>query len=374
MRLGRLLAIARKEVIQIRRDRRSLAMAFLLPLLLLFLYGHALTLDVDRLRTVVHDQDRSLASRELVARFTASRYFALVAVAGSQREVEGAIASGAAQVGLVVPRHFARDLGRGERVPVQVLLDGSDANTAMLAQAYAEAIGVRYTAEAVAARAGWLAREPPLEARLRVWYNPELKSRNYIIPGLIAVIMMVISALLTSLTVAREWERGTMEPLVATPVRVPELVVGKLLPYFAIGLLDVVFSTLVGTLGFGVPFRGSVALLVALTLAFLLGVQGLGILISIRMRSQVLASQVALTVTFLPAFLLSGFVFDLASLPVVLRAISHAVVARYFVTIVKAIFLKGAGPEAMAPAIVFLVLFALAVTALALRAFRKRLV
>lgn len=371
MRLGRLRAVARKEMIQIRRDPRSLGMAFVIPMVLLVLYGWALTLDVDNLRTIVYDQDRTLVSRDYLAGFTGSRYFRTIAAAESYGQVERALERGEAQVGLVIPRSFARDLDRGRPVTVQALLDGSDSNTATLALAYLEGITARYAARVTTERV--VRREPPVELRLRVWYNPELESRNYIVPGLIAVIMMVLSALLTSLTVAREWDRGTMEPLIATPIRVPELVLGKLLPYFGIGLLDVALSVLVGTLVLGVPFRGSVVLLLALTLVFLLGTQGLGLLISIQARSQVVASQAALTMTFLPAFLLSGFVFDIQNLPGWLRALTYVVPARYFVTIVKSIFLKGLGLRPLVVEVAFLGLFALVVNGLALLAFRKRL-
>lgn len=382
MRFRRLLAVARKEWIHIRRDPRSLGMAFAIPMVLLFFYGYALTLDVNNLRTIVHDQDRSAASRDFLARVVESGYFTVVAVAQSERDVARALDRGEAQVGLVIPRNFARDLERGERgargdrgrrVPVQALVDGSDANTATLAAAYLEGIANRYSSLGAAEGAAAGRAAPPIDHRLRIWYNPELQSRNYIIPGLIAVIMMVIAALLTSLTVAREWEQGTMEQLVATPVRVPELVLGKLLPYVGIGFLDVALAALVGTLVFGVPFRGSVALFLGLSLVFLLGAQSLGLLISIKARSQVVASQVALTATFLPAFLLSGFIFDIASQPRWLQAITYAVPARYFVTIVKGLFLKGVGLRVLAVEATFLGLFALVVTLLAHRAFRKRL-
>jgi ABC-2 type transport system permease protein len=370
MRPARLLAVARKEAIQIARDPWSLGMAFAIPMLLIVLYGSALTLDVDDLATVVHDQDRSPASRAFVERLAASGYFRIVATTDRPAEVTRALESGAAQVAVVLPRDFARDLARGRPAAVQALVDGSDANTATLALAYLEGVTAR---AGLALRGERTAPAPAVEARLRVWYNPELQSRNYIIPGLIAVIMMVIAALLTSLSVAREWDRGTMEQLVATPVRVPELVLGKLLPYFAIGLLDVALCVLAGVLIFRVPLRGSPLHLLAAAVVFLLGALGLGLLISIRLRTQVLASQVALTATFLPAFLLSGFVFDVNNLPPWLRAITYLVPARYFITIVKGIFLKGVGPAALAAEGVFLVAFAALVTGLALRAFRKRL-
>lgn len=373
MRLARLLAVARKEVIHIRRDPRSLGMAFAIPMILLFLYGYALTLDVDNLKTIVWDQDRTAVSRDFLRGHAESGYFTVVAVARGYRDIERALESGRAQVALVIPRHFGRDLDLGRRVPVQALLDGSDSNTASLTIAYLEGVSSRYSNRIVAERAGLAGLEPPVEARLRIWYNPELESRNYLVPGLIAVIMMVISALLTSLTVAREWEQGSMEQLIATPIRVPELVLGKLLPYFGIGLIDVALAALAGRLVFGVPFRGNPALLLALALIFILGTMSLGLLISITAKSQVVASQVALTVTFLPAFLLSGFVFDIGNLPGWLQAVTYAVPARYFVTILKGIFLKGVGLRVLGFEALFLALFALIVTAMAHRAFRKSL-
>jgi ABC-2 type transport system permease protein len=373
MRLARLLAVARKEIIQIRRDPRSLGMAFVIPMLLLFLYGYALTLDVDRLKTVVYDQDRTAVSRDLLARYLESRYFTLVRTARDLREVEGALDSGEAQIGLVVPRDFARDLERGRPVALQALVDGSDANTATIALNYLEGITARYSTQVTAARLGVSLRTPPLEARPRVWFNPTLQSKNYIVPGLIAVIMMVIAALLTSLTVAREWERGTMEQLIATPIRTPELILGKLLPYVGIGLIDVLLAITAGTRFFGVPFRGSLPLLLLLSLLFLAGALSLGLLISIKAKSQIIASQAAMVVTFLPAFLLSGFVFDIANMPGWLQAITHVVTARYFVTILKGIFLKGVGLEVLWGEVAFLLVFAVVVMAAAHRGFRKSL-
>jgi ABC-2 type transport system permease protein len=367
------LAIARKEVIQIRRDPRSLGMAFVIPMILLFLYGHALTLDVDNLKTVVLDQDRTRASRELLARFLESRYFTRVATADSYREVRRALDTGQAQVALIVPPRYARDLARGRRVSLQALLDGSDANTATMARTYLDGIAETYTLELLVARTPAALRRLAVEGRTRVWFNPELQSKNYIVPGLIAVIMMVIAALLTSLTVAREWERGSMEQLIATPVRVPELVLGKLLPYFAIGLADVALAAVVGTAVFGVPFRGSPLLFFGITCIFLLGTLSLGLLISIRAKSQLVASQFAMVVTFLPAFLLSGFIFDIQNMPSWLQAITHIVPARYFITVLKGIFLKGVGPDILFPQALFLTGFSLLVVVAALGAFRKRL-
>jgi ABC-2 type transport system permease protein len=373
MRWRRLLAVTRKEAIQIRRDARSLAMAFAIPMLLIVMYGYALTLDVEDLRTIVFDQDGSAASRELLRSFTQSGYFTVVRAARAWSEVEGALDDGRAQVALVIPRNFARDLDLGRRVAVQALLDGSDANTATIATGYVEAVVARYS-ERLDVAGATVARPPaPVEARLRVWYNADLQSKNFIVPGLIAVIMMVIAAMLTSLTVAREWERGTMEQLVATPIRVGELVAGKLLPYFAIGMLDVALATVAATLLFGVPFRGSAVLLLGFSTVFLLGAVSLGLLISIKTRSQLLASQMAMLTTFLPSFLLSGFAYDIANMPRALQLVTYAIPARYFVTSLKAIFLKGVGLDVLWLEGLLLLAFAVGVTVLATRSFRKSL-
>jgi ABC-2 type transport system permease protein len=373
MRWRRLLAVARKEAIQIRRDARSLAMAFAIPMLLIVMYGHALTLDVDDLRTIVYDQDGSEASREFLRGFTRSGYFSVVQTARAFGEVERALDTGRAQLALVVPVHFARDLDLGRRVAVQALLDGSDANTATIATGYVDAIARRYSERLAVEHAPVSRRPPPVEGRLRVWYNADLQSKNFIVPGLIAVIMMVIAAMLTSLAVAREWERGTMEQLIATPIRVGELVVGKLLPYFAIGVLDVSLAAGAAVFVFGVPFRGSAALLVVVSMVFLLGAVSLGLLISIKTRSQLLASQMAMLTTFLPSFLLSGFAYEIANMPRALQLVTYAVPARYFVTAIKAIFLKGVGLGVLWPEGVLLLLFASLVTTLAVRGFRKSL-
>ena len=317
--------------------------------------------------------DHLLREMGFLARFQESRYFTVVAVAERLADMDAALDAGRAQVGLVLPRNFARDLDLGRTVPVQALLDGADSHTATIAMSYLEAVGSRYSAGLRMERSGLGPRDPAIEARVRVWYNPELLSKNFIIPGLIAVIMMVIAALLTSLTIAREWERGTMEQLIATPLRVPELILGKLLPYFGIGVLDVVLAVLGGVLVFGVPLRGSVVLLLALSMVFLLGALSLGMLISIKTKSQLLASQVAMVVTFLPSFLLSGFMYDIGNMPVWLQAITHLFPARYFVTILKAIFLKGVGLRLLWPEALFLTLFAVLVTVAANRKFRKSL-
>ena len=368
MKLLRVKAIARKELIQIRRDPLSLAMAFLMPALLLFLFGYAITLDVNNLTTVVYDRDKSSMSRELVAEFRESGYFAVVGSVADYKDIDRYLDSGRAQVGIVIPGDFSADIRTGRDAQLQVAVDGSDSNTATIALGYITTIAERYSQRIKA-----MSITPLIDSRVRVWYNAELASKNYIIPGLIAVIMAVIAALLTSLTVAREWERGTMEQLISTPVKTPELITGKLIPYFFIGFIDVVLSVLMAVFIFDVPLRGSLLSLAALSSVFLFGGLSLGILISIAAKSQLVASQIAMVATFLPAFLLSGFMYTISNMPEPIQVMTYAIPARYFVTILKGLFLKGVPPGFLAAEAALLTVFGLAVFALANRKFKKRI-
>ena len=377
MKLRRLWAVARKEFLHVLRDPRSLGMGIAIPLMMLVLFGYALTLDVDRVPLVVWDQSCTDASRELVSRFAGSRYFALRRYVDNYRALEDNIDRGRAMVGLVIPLRFARDLLQGRPAPLELVVDGSDANTATIAIGYAEAVTFSY-AKDIAVRQFPRTRGQrfplPLDPRSRVWFNPDLQSKNYIVPGLIAVIMMVIAALLTSLTVAREWERGTMEQLISTPVKGPELILGKLVPYFTIGMVDVLLAVLMGEFLFHVPLRGSVALLFGMTAVFLLGVLSLGMLISILAKNQLLASQLALILTFLPSYLLSGFMFAIPSMPRPVQWVTHLVPAKYFVSLLKGIYLKGVGLDVLYPQALLLATFSALVLLLALTRFKKKLV
>jgi ABC-2 type transport system permease protein len=376
MKPARVAAIARKECLHIVRDPLSLLMALAIPALMLLLFGYALTLDVDRVPLVVWDQDRSPASRDLVSRFEGSRYFALRRYVPTYAALEHDLDARLALVGLVVPPDYGRDLHAGRPATVQLLVDGTDSNTANLAIGYAETLvlahGERSQLELARRRFG-RAPDPPLDFQPRVWYNPELRSRFDIVPGLIAVIMMVIAALLTSLTVAREWETGTMEQLIATPVLAGELVAGKLIPYFGLGLLDVALAVLMGEFLFGVPLRGSVLLLFVLATIFLSGALAIGLFFSIVARSQLLASQLAMLATFLPAFLLSGFMYPIRNMPEPIQVITHLIPARYFVHLLRALYLKGAGVGLLAGQALLLLAFGVAMTLLARRKFRKAL-
>lgn len=370
MNLGRLWAMARKEVVQLRRDTRSLVLAFLLPVLLLVLFGHAISFDVTDVKTAVLDEDRGAAARELRDAFGASGYFTFVAELARPGEIGALLDRGDAQLVLVIPPDFSRDLNSGRPATVQAIVDGSDANTATIVLAYTRAIALSY---ALKVQLEGVQRAPAVALESRVWFNEQLTSRNMIVPGLVAVIMMIVAALLTSLTIAREWERGSMEQLASTPVSRAEVVLGKLLPYVLIGLVDVAVCALLGVFLFGVPFRGSALLLLVASTAFLLGGLGLGIFISAVTRSQLLASQLAMVVTFLPAFLLSGFLYAIANMPALLQAVTLLVPARYFVVVTRGVFLKGVGVEALYMQGVLMLAFAAVGVAAAMLAFRKEL-
>jgi ABC-2 type transport system permease protein len=365
MSLTRTWAITRKELLHIARDRRSLIMALGVPFLLLLLFCYALSLDVDCIQTYVYDQDRSPESRELLDRFTASRYFEILRQVRDLREIESAIVRGDAMVAIVIPPRFSERLLARHPEPVQLILDGADSNTASIAQAYALAVVNAFAASRFGVT-------PAVEPQLRVWYNSSLISRNFIVPGLVAVILMIIAALLTSLTVAREWETGTMEQLLSTPLRPIELVLGKLAAFFVLGAADAVIAIGAAVWIFDVPFRGSIVFLAAATAMFLFGAFAWGILISSVANSQLLAYQMGLLSTFLPAFLLSGFIYAIENMPLPVRVVSAIVPAKYFVTILKGSFLKGVGLEILWPQLLFLSIYAAIVCTLAVKRLRTK--
>ncbi|MCJ7640734.1 MAG: ABC transporter permease [Desulfobacterales bacterium] len=355
-------------------------MGIAIPLMLLILFGYALSLDVDQVKTVVLDRDRTQLSSDFVDRFRSSRYFKIEAQVTSYEVLQRMIDEGKARMGLVIPDDFSKRINTGEGIPVQVILDGSDSNTATIIRGYVSGLAQLYSLE--------LSQKPPyaqsrqpiqraipaIDLQTRVWFNTDLESKNYIIPGLIAVIMMVIAALLTSLTVAREWERGTMEQLISTPVKKMEMIIGKLSPYFLIGLLDVALAVMMGQFVFHVPLRGNLLLIFGSSSVFLLGALGQGFLISVVTRSQLLASQVALITTFLPSFLLSGFVYAIPNMPTAIQMVTHLITARYFIVILKGIYMKGIGVKILWAEGIFLVIFAVLITLLSNARFKKKLV
>ena len=376
MSYRRLRAVFVKELHHIVRDARSLGMALAVPVMMLVLFGFALSLDVDRIPTLVCDQDGTAASRDLIRQFEGSRYFTITRFTAGTDAIDRAIDRSEVLMGVVIPRNYSRDAGLGREAAVQILLDGSDSNTASIALGYAETVVRNYSLALrsdMQNRRGGAAFAPPVDARLRVWYNSSLESKNYVVPGLIAVILMIIAALLTSLTIAREWEMGTMEQILSTPLRPVEMVLGKMLAYFAVGLADAAIAVLVGLFLFQVPLRGSVLLLAASTCIFLFGALFWGIFVSASARTQLQAYQMGVLSSFLPAFLLSGFVYSIENMPRVIQVITRVVPARYFVSILKGIFLKGAGVRILWEELLFLALYAVIVFLLATRKLNRKL-
>jgi ABC-2 type transport system permease protein len=370
--LNRIIAIADKEWIQIRRDVRSLLLSIGAPVLLILLFGYALNMDVNRVSTAVYDQDRSFLSRSLLEKFSHTEYISILKYVTAYEEIDELIDSGAIVMAIVIPPDFEKRFKTGKQPDIQLIVDGSDSTSATVAIGYVKAISYNFNREIMIAELNGMGisdvREP-IEVRSRIWYNAELQSKNFIIPGLVVLIMAIISALITSLTVSREWERGTMETLITTPVRGYEVILGKLIPYLFIGVFDVVFVLSIGYFVFNVPVRGSFLNLWLIAVLFLIGTTGLGIMISSATRVQVLSVQVAIISTFLPTLILSGFIFPVKNMPLIIQGITYLIPARYMITVVKSIALKGIGYSLLWTQILFLVVFALIVVVQGIRKF-----
>lgn len=346
MNLFRTWAIAKKEFFHIFRDPRSLGLVILMPALLMLIFGYAVTIDVKKVSLAVLDHDRSQESLNFIHRFSASPYFSLRFWVKNEREIKHLIDRGEVKIGLILPYDFSETI-KSERIsPIQVLIDGTDSNTANIILNYVKTIALQYTQEKTLLKVNKMGvRELkfPLDIRPRVWFNEDLESKNYFVPGLVAVIISIIGVILTGQVIVREWERGTMELLISTPVRKGELMAGKLFPYFFLGLLDLLLAVLMGRWVFEVPFRGSVALLTILSCIYIVVALALGLTISTVARTQLLANQMAMVIGFLPTFLLSGFTFAITNMPLWLQTITYGIAPRYYVTVVKEIFLKGVG-------------------------------
>ena len=376
MSLRRILAIMRKEIIQITRDPLSLIVIFAMPIVQLVIYGYGVNLDIKHIPLCVYDQDATQTSQDLLKHFQATDYFSIVHVGESYRDVIDRIDHGACTLAVVVPPQFSEDLHSHGQAPVQALLDASDSNTASIGMGYALSIIQAYSQDVQVQwqqRNGMPAATPNVTFQPRTWFNEDLESMSNIVPGVVAMVMAVVGAFLTSLTIAREWERGTMEQLIATPVRKLEIQTGKLVPYFVIGMMDTALCAGAAVWWFGVPFRGSWTVMFACSALFLLVVLSLGYLFSVTSKSQLGASQMALLVTLLPTFLLSGFIFPIDQMPVAVQWITRILPARYYVSILRNVFLKGTPVRLMAGDVVALGIIATLLIIRATRAFQKRL-
>lgn len=332
----RLAALMVKEVAQIMRDPSTFLIAFVLPIILLVLFGYAVSLDTSRTRVALVVEDASAPALGLALAYVHSPYFD-ARVERSVAPARNAMVEGDARAIIVIPADFGERVKRRQPPPIQIITDGSQPNTAAIVAAYAE--GVR--ASWAAAELGAAPARPPVEVSARVWYNPGLRSRYFLVPGSIAIVMTMIGTLLTALVVAREWERGTLEAMLATPISLVEFIASKVVPYFLLGLGSMALCTLIAVFAFGVPFRGSVPALLAISAAFLLPALGLGLFISAATKNQFVASQIALLSAFLPTFLLSGFLYEIASMPWPIQAITYAVPARYLIPSLLSVFLAG---------------------------------
>lgn len=375
--IKRVIPVMRKEFLQIKRDPRSLGIALLAPVVLLILYGYAVTFDIKNINISVVDYDNTAYSRQYVSKFEASGYFTLYESAYNdmKKSVE-ALRINKVRAILSVPKGFSSDLKSNKKTSVQLICDGSEPNTSTVAIGYVSAITMIYSRgiilEKVKTRGVNPKNIPAVMAEPRVWYNPQMKSVNFIVPGLIAILMMLIAGTLTSLTVVREKERGTFEQLISTPVKPLELMAGKLFPYVIIGFVDVIIVAVVGMLWFKVPFRGDLIAFLLMSVMFIFTAMGMGMLISSVAPNQTVAVIGTVMATMLPSILLSGFVFPVASMPKVIQVISYVVPAKYFLTALRSLFLKpGVGFNVLYPEALLLFVFGLFFVAASAKRFRK---
>jgi ABC-2 type transport system permease protein len=375
-RLRRVRPVAVKEVRQILRDRRTLVVMLGFPIVMMLLFGYALNFDVKHIPLAVLDNDQSGKSRDFAEGFLHSGYFDFSRHLSSEREVDEALDRGLAQVVLVVPAGFADSLARGVDVAVQVAVDGSNSNTASTVIGYAGAIMQAYSEQLrsdALMRIGRTNVAMPVDYRPHVWYNPELKSASFLIPGIIVQILLLMTVISTSLSIVREKERGTMEQLVVSPLRPLQVIVGKSMPYVALSFIGATVVVTSGWLLFGVPVKGSWLWLFLATTAFLAGGLGMGLLISTIAGTQRMAYQFSGLLTMLPSFLLSGWIFPLRNMPIPVQVVSYVIPARYFLPILRAVIVKGVGIETFWPQMVFLVVFAVAVIGLSTARLRRQM-
>ncbi len=371
MNLRRIKACAQLETLYVLRDKRSLILAFILPLILLILYGSSLSFDVKNIPIAIWDQDRTPASRALVAAFEGSRYYHITGFPEGYRQIVKSLDTRDASVAMIIPNGYSTELAKGRHSAVQFLIDGTDSTTAGISSGYIAAIINEQNLKPLAKIHG--TRIASLNPNLRVWFNPEMKSKNFIIPGLIGVILVLVGAILSSLTLAREWETGTIETMMSLPLKPMEIVIGKMLPYFIIGMINIAILLIASIYVFHVPFKGSLVLFLSFSAVFTVGTLGVGILISGVAKNQTLANQMVVITTFLPSFILSGFMFPIENMPRVIQAITYLIPARYLIYALKCIFLKGVGMANLYPDFILLSIFAVIVTFAATRKVPRRL-
>jgi ABC-2 type transport system permease protein len=349
---SRLKAIIRKEFYHLIRDYRSLYLAFAIPLLLIILFGYALSLDVDHIKTIVIDHDKTALSRDFVGRLDASPYFDIIARLDSAQQITEYLDHEKASVAVIIGPDFTKNIGADRPAQIQIIIDGSDPIFAGAVRGYLTAFTEAYNSKLLISflnRQGLSTIMTPVNGRIRIWFNEDLESRNFIIPGIIAIIIMIVGAMLTSLVIAREYESGTMETIKSLPIRAGELLLGKAIPYFFIGLANVLIAMLLGQLLFGIVMKGNFWLMIAATSLYLVCALSLGLLISSLTKSQLMANQAAVMLTYLPSLLLSNFVFPIINMPVALQAVTYLVPARYYIDILVGVYLRNTGFAYLGP-------------------------
>jgi len=364
---SRIIPIIRKEIIHILRDPRSLIIIFIMPTLMILLFGYAITFDIQDIKIAVLDQDRSQSSRQLIEKFTNTDYFKISGELTSRDKIEPLMMHRKIVAAIIIPPGFGRDLVSQSVSPIQVIIDGSNANTATIVINYVSAAINTYNLEINKNI------RIPVQIQPRIWYNPDLESTNFIVPGLLAVLMMMICAMLTSITIVREKETGTMEQILVSPIKSHEIIIGKVVPYIFVAFLVASAVLVFAKIVFNVPIRGSLALLALLSLVFIYASLSLGVFISSRARTQQIALMLSLVGTLLPSILLSGFIFPLFAMPKALQILSYIVPAKYYLVIVRGILLKGIGLPYLYKSVVMLFIFGTLLLAVSVKNFKTNL-
>ncbi|MDQ1327952.1 MAG: Transport permease protein [Candidatus Poribacteria bacterium] len=375
---SRILSVSNKEFIEIRRDPRTLFMVLALPTVMLLIYGYAINLDIKSIKTVVYDLDKSRQSRDLIGEFLNSGYFKIVKYVDRYDDLDNQLNKGKAKLALCIPADFSRRLAHSQTATLQTIVDGSDSTSATVSIAYINQIVQQYSLgkaiSTIQSKGVKLPHGlPTIDIQSRIWYNPELKSVNFIVPGMLAMIIMMLGSILTALSVVSEKENGTFEKLIITPIRSYELVIGKIMPFVILSFADVIFCLLLGKLWFKVPLKGSIPLLLCLSTLFLFSTIGLGLLISSVAKTQRVAMMAAMLTSMLPTFLLSGFVFPIESMPTVIQWITYLIPAKYYLEILRGILLKGVGIKVLMFNAVCLLVYSLFMILISASRFKKKL-
>jgi len=371
-----ILHIIRKEFIQLRQDKKMFGISFIAPVFQLIILGYAATFDVNRIPMAICDFDDSPSSRELIRSFTSTDYFIVSGYYEKTSEIDGQLDDGHASIALIIPRGFEKYIGAGRSAPIQVIADGTETSSANIGLNYAYIIATRYSQNIVLEsfiNRGLTAMPARVSAEYRVWYNPELKSRNFMVPGVLGLLLMVMTMILTSLAIVKEKELGTLEQLVVTPIKPYQLIIGKLAPFLLIGIIDVIIVVFFATLVFSLPVKGGIALLFMLTLVFLMTTLGLGLFISTISRTQQQAMMTAIFFFMLPMVFFSGFVFPIENMPRIIQYFSYVMPLSYYFVIVRGLFLKGVGMSILWPQALALLIFGSTILSMSVMRFQKRL-